>query len=101
MNANIPSGPLANGVAAPPTLHERACEVRTREEFIQFVRVLASNRDDKPDEWENPDLPAYLEALAAWVEDMDGYFQGRREPVPQQPTWNTLAQIVLAAKVYE
>jgi hypothetical protein len=39
--------------------------------------------------------------MAAWVDDIDGYFRNRGEAVPVQPTWKTLGQILLAAKVYE
>ena len=47
------------------------------------------------------DLPAFLEAMAAWVEDMEGYYQNRGEELPDQPRWRTLGEILLAARVYE
>ena len=75
--------------------------IQTREQFIEYVRALAVNLRDSPDEWTNHDLAAYLEALGAWVEDLEGYYRSRGEPVPEQPTWRTLAEILFAAKVYE
>lgn len=42
-----------------------------------------------------------LEALAAWAEDMDGYYLGKGEEMPQQPTWQTLADMLRAATMYE
>jgi hypothetical protein len=75
--------------------------VQTREDFSQFVRLLLAHLRQKPEEWENRDLASYLEALSAWVEDMEGYYQNAGQVVPEHPTWKTLGQILLAAKVYE
>jgi hypothetical protein len=83
------------------TLRERAAEIRDRGQFVQFARALVADLRDHPDEWTNHDLAAYLEALAAWAEDMDGYYQNRGEPTPEQPTWKTFGEILSAAKVYE
>jgi hypothetical protein len=73
----------------------------SRMDFVAFVRTLADQCRRRPEEWENRDLPSYLEAMAAWVEDMDGYYQNRGEAVPDQPTWKTLKDILQAARVYE
>ncbi|HEX5505392.1 MAG TPA: hypothetical protein VFW96_22430 [Thermomicrobiales bacterium] len=82
-------------------LIERVGKIRSRADFSAFVQVLRRNLKERPDEWENADLPSFLEALAAWTEDMDGYRQNGGEPAPEQPTWKTLGEILLAAKVYE
>ena len=75
--------------------------VHSRQEFAQFVRTLAEQFRCRPVAWENGDLAAYLEAIAAWVTDMEGYYRNRGESVPDQPTWHTLQEILEAAKVYE
>jgi hypothetical protein len=80
---------------------EAVQQIRSREDFVAFVRLLLHNRKAKPDEWENRDLPTFFDALAAWVEDMDGYYQNLGQPVPDQPSWMMLGQMLLAAKVYE
>ena len=73
----------------------------SRKDFVEFVRTLAEQCRSRPEEWENRDLPSYLEAMAAWVEDMDGYYQNRGEAMPDQPSWKTLEDILQAARVYE
>jgi hypothetical protein len=83
------------------SLEDRAAAIRSREEFVAFVRALVSRFREVPGEWENNELPSYLDALAAWVEDMDGYYKNRGEALPDPPGWNTLAQMLLAARVYE
>lgn len=75
--------------------------IRSREDFVSFVRMLLFDLRDNAEEWENNVLESYLEAIAAWVDDMEGYYQNRGEPVPEYPTWKTFAEILLAAKIYE
>jgi hypothetical protein len=79
--------------------HETIESIRTRQDLSSFI-VSLSRRDMTA--WENQDLPSFLEAMGAWVNDMDGYFrnvQGRS--APDQPSWQLFAQILLAASVYE
>jgi len=87
-------------------LEEAAQQIRSRAnfsraDFVAFVGVLLVDLRDRPQEWENPDLRNFLEAMMTWVEDMDGYYQNIGEAVPEQPSWKTMAQILLAARVYE
>lgn len=73
----------------------------TRAELAEFVRELA--RDAKRDDldWQNPTLARYLEAMSGWIEDLDGYVQNRGERMPEQPTWQLVAAMLSAARVYE
>lgn len=75
--------------------------VQSRSQLVTFVRDLREQLRDHPERWENRDLDTYLEALAAWAEDMDGYFEGRGEPVPDSPSWSLIAQLLKAASIYE
>lgn len=88
-------------VDAISDLNTHVHQIQTREDFLSFVRMLVRNLETKPDQWQNQDLPSYLGALAAWVEDMEGYYQNRKEVMPADPTWKTLGQILLASRVYE
>jgi hypothetical protein len=83
------------------TLNDQARAIQSRGDFVCFVRALLQDLDRDPGQWENLDLRSYLDALAAWVEDMDGYYQNKGEPVPEQPSWKVLGNILLAAKFYE
>lgn len=80
---------------------EAANSVETRDDLVSFVRALRCTLDDQSAAWEHQNLSSYLDALAAWIEDMDGYFQHRGEPLPVQPSWKLLGQILAAARVYE
>jgi hypothetical protein len=75
--------------------------VTTREDLAAFVASLAREARQLPNTWENTDLQSFLEALAAWINDMDGYFLNQGEPAPEQPSWRTVAQMLAAARTYE
>jgi hypothetical protein len=75
----------------------------TKRDFVEFAaslyEVYARHREEW--EWDNDTLDTYLEALAAWVNDMDGFFLNSGEVPPEQPTWKLIGRILLAATHYE
>jgi hypothetical protein len=73
----------------------------SREEFVALVRALVEDLRTQREEWENDDLESYLEALAAWTADLDGYCRSAERPLPEQPDWKLLGEMLLAARVYE
>lgn len=82
-------------------LNDRLDAIKTRKEFVAFVHELLHHLQATPSEWENLSLESYLEALAAWVEDCEGFYANRGEKVPQDPNWKFLGEALLAARVYE
>jgi hypothetical protein len=83
------------------TLAEHNNSIRSREDFVVFVKALTKDLRENPASWENTNLDRFLEALGAWVEDMDGYYLNQGKPVPKQPDWKVAADMLLAAKMYE
>jgi hypothetical protein len=75
--------------------------IATREDLVKFVEDLANEASSVSKNWENEDLPSFLMAIAAWIEDMDGYYQNKGERVPSQPSWKTIGEILKAATIYE
>ncbi|MDX3004420.1 hypothetical protein PWY87_22215 [Kribbella solani] len=69
--------------------------------FQAFLVELADSFEENPDAWENGTLESYLRAWSAWLGDADGYFERKCEAFPQNPSWRMLAQMLLAARVYE
>ena len=82
-------------------LVEQVKAIETRDDFVVFMQNLLRDRCQYPEQWENASLEAYLEAIAAWVQDMDGYEGNRGESFTKQLTWRDLGEILLAARVYE
>ncbi len=82
-------------------LKKKADAVDSRDDFVEFISALRHDLTARPEDWQNPTLDGFLEALAAWVQDMDGYYQNNRLPVPCAPNWKNVAEMMLAAKHYE
>ena len=76
-------------------------EVKTREDFIVFLDKLRSDLGANPHEWENTDLGSFLQAMKAWTTDMDGYYANRGLALPPEPGWQTFADILNGARIYE
>jgi hypothetical protein len=83
------------------TLEEQAEAIASREDFVQFVQSLSRVNAQKPEWWENSDLGSYLEAFGAWVAVMDKAYRNRGETLPSQPSWKMIAEMLLAATMYE
>ncbi len=75
--------------------------VQTREDLAEFVRALHQESLTNGSAWENSTLERFLEALAAWISDMDGYFKNQGVPEPNQPDWHLVGQMLFAATIYE
>jgi hypothetical protein len=82
-------------------LEEAVQQVRSRADLATFIGALLADLRERPDEWENRDLNDFLEALKAWILDMDGYYQNIGEKMPEQPGWKIIGQMLLAARIYE
>lgn len=83
------------------TLESRVSEPLTRAELAGFIDQLADSYLESPEHWENDTIESFLRAWSAWLNDMDGFFINRGEPVPESPSWQLIAQMMLAARVYE
>lgn len=90
-------------------LNELVARVDSKETFLKFVDALRADWEKSriseltnpsspygPNalEWENPQLGPFLEAMQRWSEDMG-------ERLPEEPSWNTFATMLIAAKIYE
>lgn len=75
--------------------------IKTREELSEFIVQLSRDLQNNKEDWENPDLPSFLEAMSGWVDAMDGYYKNKGEAMPRDVPWNIFANILYAAKVYE
>lgn len=55
----------------------------------------------KSNSWKNNDLTSYLEAIASWIEDMDGFYENMGKSLPEKINWSVFADILMAARIYE
>jgi hypothetical protein len=83
------------------TLAEQCNLIRSREDLVAFIRALNKDLRDNPDSWENPTLDQFLEALGAWIADMDGYYINQGKAVPERVDWKIAGEMLMAASMYE
>ena len=77
-------------------------KVTDRQTFIKFLDLLRQDYVNNPDSWENKTLPEFLEALSAYTEDIQGYYDNIKQNVnADQPNWQTFADIFKGATIYE
>ncbi|MBB4637181.1 DUF7660 family protein [Longimicrobium terrae] len=75
--------------------------IETRQQFAEFVRRLSNEIRNHPGSWENSTLADFLEAAAAWSDDMDGLYANQNRANPDVPEWRMFAMILSAARIYE
>ncbi|REE60837.1 hypothetical protein BX257_3390 [Streptomyces sp. 3212.3] len=51
--------------------------------------------------WENAGLASFLEALAGWIDDADGWYTNSGLEMPPGGDWKFFARALQAATVYE
>ncbi|MFI0989417.1 DUF7660 family protein [Streptomyces exfoliatus] len=75
--------------------------VASKDELASFVRSLHRDHVDGGEAWENADLARFLEALAAWVDDADGWYRNTGHELPADGDWRFFARALQAATMYE
>ncbi|WP_241640780.1 DUF7660 family protein [Rosenbergiella epipactidis] len=75
--------------------------ISSKDDLVKFISALAEDFKENPDEWENRDLSSYLEAMASWIEDMDGYYENTNQTLPNDTSWKVFSDILMAARIYE
>ena len=83
------------------SLAQQLLEVHTQADLSRFVGALHDDLLGNSGAWENSDLASFLEAMSAWIEDMDGYFLNQGQHFDETVSWNSVALILLAARSYE
>lgn len=77
-------------------------QVATHSDLVLMLeRMHADFTDSGKDEWENPTLDRYLDALAAFAEALPAVYANQGEPMPEQPTWGLVALLLAGATGYE
>jgi hypothetical protein len=76
--------------------------VTDRNSFVVFLGLLRKDFIENPQDWENKSLEDFLEALSAYTEDIQGYYDNMKMNIDaNQPNWKTFADIFMGAKIYE
>ena len=76
--------------------------IKDKRDFERFLERLKLDFRDNKEDWENKTLKDFLESLQAYTEDIEGYYKNQNKLFDSEnPSWQTFAQILLGAKIYE
>ncbi|MDN5286366.1 MAG: hypothetical protein JWR38_2640 [Mucilaginibacter sp.] len=77
-------------------------EVIDRKSFIKFLSSLRNGFENNTGTWENTTLSDFLEALEAYADDVQGYYDNIHRGINADiPTWRVFADILEGASMYE
>ena len=75
-----------------------AQSVESKEDFIIFLQQLHRSLINNPEEWENPELGRYFDAMEAFLSDTTDKSLNK---IDLTPSWSLFAKILIAASIYE
>lgn len=84
-----------------PSMTTSPDHVGSREDLAAFVRSLHRSLAEDGSSWESADLASFLEALAAWIDDANGWYSNAGRELPANGDWGFFARALGAAAVYE
>ena len=86
-------------------MEDRLYNIRVidRQSFITFLNLLREDYLNNKNDWENSDMASFLEALSAYAQNLQGYYNNNRGQKidADLPSWQAFADILLGAKIYE
>lgn len=82
-------------------MFDKINNIKDKVGFLSFVNNLRDDLKNDSESWTNGDLQSYLEALSAWVENMEQFYINTKQPIPEHISWKVFADILMAAKMYE
>jgi hypothetical protein len=76
--------------------------INSREAFINFVESLQADFLQNKKNWENPTLEKFLDAVAQYAKDIQGYYDYATPGISADtPSWKVFADILIGASIYE
>ena len=75
--------------------------IKTEQDLAAFVGRILDDYSKNGKQWENSDLPTFLDALQAWLESSDGYYKNMKIDIETVSPWRRVADALAAARIYE
>jgi len=83
-------------------LEDQPSRIKSREDFVIFLKKLLINYKKSNEDWENDNLESFIDGMIGATEDADGYYKNLNEDLDaDQPSWRLFADILISARVYE
>ncbi len=82
-------------------IYEKINNIKTKQDFIEFLGDLKEDYKNNRGDWENDSLSSYLTAIKSFTEDCDGYYKNHNIKAEELSKWRIFADILYAGKIYE
>ena len=77
-------------------------KVTDKESFVEFLNLLSEDLFEVSEKWQNIRLDHFLEAMASYTEDIQGYYDNTNKNIDSKnATWELFADILRGAAIYE
>lgn len=74
----------------------------TRKEFISFLDDLRSALEDNPAALENKTIPQFLEAMASYTKDVQGFYDNMKISMnTDEASWENFKTNIKGSTIYE
>ena len=82
-------------------LYEKLEQVKTRRDLVEFISDLHQDLENHPEDWENPSLLHFLQAMGSWVGSMDYAYRNVGIEFSEDQPWKLFGRILFSARSYE
>ena len=82
-------------------VYEEIKNVKTKGDLIKFLGMLAEDKRNNLEEWENQSIENYLESIQSWIEDGERFYKDNSTESTENINWNFIATIFYVGKIYE
>lgn len=77
-------------------------KVTDKRSFIEFIELLREDLLKNPTTWENNDLADFLEAMARYAGDIQGYYDNTGQKInSNEASWKVFSDLFKGASIYE
>jgi predicted AAA+ superfamily ATPase len=77
-------------------------KVTDRQSFSQFVEMLRRDMSNNPSKYQNLTTADFLDAISSYAQDIQGYYDNTNQAIDTNtPSWQTFADILMGAAMYE
>lgn len=74
--------------------------VKSKQELSDFIDSIAAQIKANPNEYPNTNLVSFLEAMARWIHDSDGYYMNQGVPIPPLVCLSSIRDAIGGGLVY-
>lgn len=82
-------------------LQEFAARLETRQDFAEFLQLLAADLHKYPETWDNSTVSNFLNGMIGYSSSNGHYKFWGIDVDPQVPSWRVFADILMAGRVYD